>query len=937
MNNNEVINGIAAILSASHAYQSLNKDILDPIDFEQAACTFIESLCTENPTLSSATSINNGSNSSGITFGMVSSVLELPDSMWTILKKRLPKLVHNHLLEVDVKIDFENNFSLVINDNKSTDVTASIVQQILIFMLKQNINLNFRCADFAAGGNIFMPFHKLVSLFPTKTGGKVYTKVREFSDLIKELESVATMAMEKLGSTYSTVKEFNKENSIKITEYLVILYLNGSLYNNEDFNRIRTLVENNKRNGISFIIIGTQDVTETFVEYVDFSLTCSGSSLFIGNIAKLPFYPRKISELYEIENIISLFQTSEIIDTHYENCIDFHTEYFTMDSSSALRIPFAIDKNNVPLYFEIGGNAPNHALIAGTTGSGKTVVLHTLIMQIIHNYHPDDVEIWAIDYKAVEFDQYIDHHSPHFKLIAHDTSEEFSLSLIDLLYKEYEKRQKEFLRVKVKNINEYRNICGKHSMPRIIVIIDEFQLMTQAVQEYTGNVDYRIRLENLLRLTRAMGISFILCSQTIASGLSGLSDASRDQIGCRICLKHDDDNEIRETLMLSGVNNPDIIAEAKELRCGQGIYKRARWANEHAFDGKAYEYLKIYILYFNDNIKIDMINTANALLKNDYTPKEEILVCGNNRVQISDKRRHPLMRFIDGKYVPDCKCIEWYPAAPTTLDDFFCIKVENTVSKNIMIIGEEKELRESIVIHSVCGFLMNPNNRIVVSIIDENHPERVRMINYLKKIQAKQLSLNIGIHSCLNLIAELRKIRPTHGKNTIYIWYGLDKFKNELFLMNQDDEDKIHEVPVSSISHEEMIADLMEYLSDISNNNASEGTFCSGELKFEDYKNILRQAFEVGPENNMLHMVIFNNRKVMKKSGFIEIENFENRIGMRMSTDDAYELFGSSFANTKTDKNTVIYYDGSGSIVPLRPYLMPSEKWFQLFNQTIKE
>ena len=150
----------------------------------------------------------------------------------------------------------------------------------------------------------------------------------------------------------------------------------------------------------------------------------------------------------DIENIISLLQSKQNIDTSYEKQLGFHTEYFTMNSTEALRIPFAIDKNGKILYFEIGGNAPTHALIAGSTGSGKCVALHTLIIQIVRNYHPDDVEIWAIDYKAVEFARYFDKRSPHFRVIAHDTSKEFSLSLIDLLYKEYEQRQQAFLRKK---------------------------------------------------------------------------------------------------------------------------------------------------------------------------------------------------------------------------------------------------------------------------------------------------------------------------------------------------------------------------------------------------------------------------------------------------------------------------------------------------------
>lgn len=940
MRNNEIINGISAVVGAVNAFQSINKDVLDPIEFEKAACDFIGMICCENPALTSARCLDNESNGEGQSIGRIHFSMNSTDNISTMLKKQTSCFANENVIDVSAKLNFAKPFSMLFLSQSDTTIASLVSQQILLAMLEQKKTCNFRCADFVSGGNFFGAVHRLVSLFPEKTGGKVYTKQNEFSELLTVLESAASSAMMKLGGVYASVEDYNNKNDVKIPEYLTIIYLNAASCRNEDYDRLHILAKNGKRNGLSFIFVGESENVSFCMDCVDFEFDCLKDQVSIGHDAKLPFAFEEILEIsdQEIANIISSLQTLEAIDTHYENHPELHTDFFTMDSVRALRIPFAIDKNNRLLYFEIGGNAPTHALIAGSTGSGKTAALHTLIMQIVHNYHPDDVEIWAIDYKAVEFDKYIDHHTPHFRVIAHDTSKEFSLSLIDLLYKEYEKRQQDFLNARVKSINEYRQVCGKRSMPRIIVIIDEFQLMTQAVQEYTGNIDYRTRLENLLRLTRAMGISFVLCSQTIASGLSGLSDAARDQIGCRLCLKHEDDNEIRETLMLSGSNASDIAAKAKELRCGQGIYKRARWADEHASDGKAYEFLKAYIIFFNEELKNKMIVKANAFLQNNYTPKEEVLVRGGGRITIANKVRHPLVRFMNHEYEPDEECMEWYPAAPTTLADAFCVKIENTASANIMFVGEDDDLRESVVIHSVCGFLMNPNNMVVVCIADENYPDRARIIRWLRKIQSERLVMNIGIRSCVDTIAGLKKIRPTFGKNTIYIWYGLDKIKNELFLMKQDEEEDVTSgTPDASMSRDDMIADLMGFLSDITGvDTARAAEKSSGdELSFEDCKTILRQAFEVGPENNKFHMVIFNNRKAMKKSGMIEMDSFDNRIGTRMSTDDSYELFGTSLAVSKTDENTVVYYAGSGNVIPLRPYLMPDEQWFNAFNQVI--
>ncbi len=60
-------------------------------------------------------------------------------------------------------------------------------------------------------------------------------------------------------------------------------------------------------------------------------------------------------------------QRNEKIDTVYAHHPELKTEPMSMDSSSAIRIPFAIDKNGIMQYFEIGGEAPPHALVSGST------------------------------------------------------------------------------------------------------------------------------------------------------------------------------------------------------------------------------------------------------------------------------------------------------------------------------------------------------------------------------------------------------------------------------------------------------------------------------------------------------------------------------------------------------------------------------------------
>ena len=935
MGNNEIVNGCSALWAAIDAYCSIEEDVIDREAFRETSLGFIRKLCEYNPSLRNAC-LSNSSDEPGELIGSINIPLPQDLKLREVLMDEIPQFICDRGIKAEVRISYDKPFSFVLSTEKGMGFASLLTSREILSLLSARSSAQLRCIDMVAGGNFFAPVQKMISMFPGRTGGKVYTKSSDLSDMIRFLEGEASKAMIAIGNSYASVEEYNRKNSNKINEYLCAFCLKKGTYQSEDYYRLKILMENGKRNGMSFILIGDPDTTAVFQQSADYHLYCDDHSAFAGGIRRLAFdyiKNQRISD-EEVRSIIADMQSSETVDTRYEAHKELEQSLFDMDSRRAVRIPFAVDKNKTALYFEVGGEAPAHALIAGSTGSGKSVLLHTLIMQMAMHYHPDDVEIWAVDYKAVEFALYMDTHTPHFRVIAHDTSEEFSLSLIDLLYSEYERRQKLFLDNRVRSIEEYRRKYGEHSLPRIVAIIDEFQLMTQAVQNYTGNIDYRIRLENLFRLTRAMGMSLVLCSQTIASGLSGLSDAARDQIGCRFCLKHDDDAEIRETLALSGPDASDIIAKAKDLRRGQGIYRRMRWADEYSPDGKAYEYQNANILYMNDESKIRLIREINEELKDDYQPKEEILVRGDKRIPVSEKPRHPITLFTEGKQVKQSKDIEWYPAAPVTLADYYSVRISRSGGANALIIGEDDELRESVVLHTVMGLLIDQRNDITVSVLDEENEDKRRLLELLGNIRCERLKIDTGISSFLDTVSGLKKIRPLNGTNKIYLWVGLEKIRNELFLLDQDSHETAAE---ESGSKEALLEDLMGYLSEINGKTPEKAVQEREVLSFDDCRSILRQVFDLGPENGLFHIVVFNNLKQMKKSDVIDLSSFDNRLATAMSADDSYDLFRSSSAVSKADENTVVFSSGSGKTIPLRPYLMPDTERFERFNSMLEE
>jgi S-DNA-T family DNA segregation ATPase FtsK/SpoIIIE len=144
-----------------------------------------------------------------------------------------------------------------------------------------------------------------------------------------------------------------------------------------------------------------------------------------------------------------------------------------------------------------------HMLIAGTTGSGKTVCLNSLIMSILFNATPSEVKFIMIDPKMVELVPYND--LPHL-LCPVVTDAKKATPALNWLVMEMESRYKQF------NKEAVRNIKGYHAkgllMPYIVVVVDELaDLMQVSAKTVEGAIT------RLAQLARAVGIHLILATQ----------------------------------------------------------------------------------------------------------------------------------------------------------------------------------------------------------------------------------------------------------------------------------------------------------------------------------------------------------------------------------------------------------------------------------------
>lgn len=196
---------------------------------------------------------------------------------------------------------------------------------------------------------------------------------------------------------------------------------------------------------------------------------------------------------------------NRIKDNVYLKEIIQSSEY--KDTNSSIPLALGKDVSGKPIVSSI--DKMPHLLIAGATGSGKSVCINTIIMSILYKSSPDDVKLMLIDPKVVELNVY--NGIPHL-LIPVVTDAKKAAFALNWAVTEMERRYKIFAKNNVRDITAYNNKIkdkkDEEKLPTVVIIIDELaDLMMVAAQEIE---DYICRLA---QMARAAGMYLIVATQ----------------------------------------------------------------------------------------------------------------------------------------------------------------------------------------------------------------------------------------------------------------------------------------------------------------------------------------------------------------------------------------------------------------------------------------
>lgn len=172
-------------------------------------------------------------------------------------------------------------------------------------------------------------------------------------------------------------------------------------------------------------------------------------------------------------------------------------------AKSKIVVPLGLDVAGKPKIADIG-KMP-HVLIAGQTGSGKSVCINSWITTILFRASPDEVRMIMVDPKRVELTPY--NGIPHL-LTPVIVEPEKVVSALKWAVGEMEHRYKIFTEIGAKNIEDYNNKAGFQTIPYIIIFIDELaEIMFFSPAEVEDNVC------RIAQMARAVGIHLVIATQ----------------------------------------------------------------------------------------------------------------------------------------------------------------------------------------------------------------------------------------------------------------------------------------------------------------------------------------------------------------------------------------------------------------------------------------
>ncbi|MCD8838398.1 DNA translocase FtsK [Staphylococcus arlettae] len=278
------------------------------------------------------------------------------------------------------------------------------------------------------------------------------------------------------------------------------------------------------------------------------------------------------------------------------------------DAESKLTVAMGYRINNQPLLMDIAKTP--HALIAGATGSGKSVCINSILLSLLYKNHPEELKLLLIDPKMVELAPYND--LPHL-VSPVITDVKAATQSLKWAVEEMERRYKLFAQYHVRNITAFnKKAAYEDRLPKIVIVIDELaDLMMMAPQDVEQSI------ARIAQKARACGIHMLVATQRPSVNvITGLIKAN---IPTRIAFMVSSSVDSRTILDSGGAER--LLGYGDMLYLGSGMNKPIRVQGTFVSD----EEIDDVVDYIKQQRPPEYLFEENELLKKTESPPQDDL------------------------------------------------------------------------------------------------------------------------------------------------------------------------------------------------------------------------------------------------------------------------------------------------------------------------
>ncbi|MGO9598952.1 MAG: FtsK/SpoIIIE domain-containing protein [Isosphaeraceae bacterium] len=816
-------------------------------------------------------------------------------------------------LELPALIPFPIQASVLIRTGESGKAEAIKLLQALMLRFLTSVppgKVRFTIFDPVGLGENFAAFMHLADYHELLVTSRIWTEAPQIEQRLTDLQTHMENVIQKyLRNEFETIEQYNAHAGEVAEPFRVLVAANfPTNFNESAARRLASIVSTGARCGVyALVSLDAKVPFPTGCQLKDLEPHCVNIHWKEGRLQwrnphfgrfplalDAPPDPGTFSRILHV--VGEKARDANRVEVPFQFIAPPKEAYWTSDSRGGVDVPLGRAGATKLQSLALGKGTSQHVLIAGKTGSGKSTLLHALITNAALRYSPDEIELYLIDFKkGVEFKVYAALELPHAKVIAVESEREFGLSVLQRLDLELKRRGDLYRAAGVQDLKGFRDARPDLSMPRILLIVDEFQEFF--VEDDKIAQDVSLLLDRLVRQGRAFGIHVSLGSQTLGGAYS-LARATLGQMAVRIALQC---SEADAHLILS----EDNTAARLLTRPGEAIYNDANGLIE---GNNLFQ-----VVWLSDEQREGYLRDIQQLARDRHRPPVSPLVFEGNLPAVPTK--NPLLgTLLEALAWPDPPRFEqaWLGDAIAIKDPTSAVFRPQSGS-NLLIVGQNDE--------AALAMLIMAGLSIAVQ-----HPPRASGLKF-------HLLDGSPVDSALSgELAKLERYIPHPVKNVHLreLTKVIGEIASEVELRR--DADALDQAPIYLL-----IYDIQRFR-DLRKGDDDFGFSSSfGEDKpvsaAKSFLTILKDGPVVGVHTIVWCDSVNNLNRTFDRQGLRE---FELRVLFQMSANDSSALFDSPAAAKLGPNRALFYSEEENRIEKFRPYGLPDPAWLDQIARQLR-